>query len=117
MYEAKRPNSRYCGDTCRKRAQRAPKVAKPAESVVISDGLAVAATRELEAAGRLDTALGQTAVVLARRIESPMETGASVASMTKQLRETLAEALKGADVAEDPLDMLRERRDRKRHTG
>jgi len=73
-----------------------------------------AATRELEAADRLDTVLGQAALVLARRIESPMETGASIASMTKQLRETLADALKGAQQVADPLDEIRARRDSKR---
>jgi hypothetical protein len=73
--------------------------------------------RELEAAGRLDSMLGQAAVVLAARVSSPTETGASVASMTKQLRETMADAVKDAVVAADPLDELRRLRDVKRGTG
>jgi hypothetical protein len=73
--------------------------------------------RELEDAGRLDTVFGQAALVLARRIESPMETGSSIASMTKQLRETMVDALKGAAVAADPLDEIRARRDSKRIAG
>ena len=112
-YQAARPNSKFCGDTCRKRAQRSPKSAtvKPVKAPpVLAVGLGAVTARELEDAGRLDTVLGQAALVLARRIESPMETGASIASMTKQLRETLADALKGAAMAADPLDELRNRR-------
>ena len=80
----------------------------------IPTGLGSVTARELEAADRLDTVLGQAALVLARRIESPMETGSSIASMTKQLRETLADALKGAQRVADPLDEIRARRDSKR---
>ena len=119
-YAAARPNSRFCGDTCRKRAQRSPKptVAKPVKaSVALAGGLGAVTARELEDAGRLDTVFGQAALVLARRIESPMETGSSIASMTKQLRETMVDALKGAAVAADPLDEIRARRDSKRIAG
>ena len=116
-YQAARPNSKFCGDTCRKRAQRSPKpttMKQPKAPPVLVVGLGAVTARELEAADRLDTVLGQAALVLARRIESPMETGASVASMTKQLRETLADALKGAAQAADPLDEIRARRESKR---
>ena len=116
-YQATRPNSKYCGDTCRKRAQRSPKsttVKSPRVPHPVLAGLGAVTARELEDAGRLDTVLGQAAMVLARRIESPMETGASIASMTKQLRETLTDALKGAAMAADPLDEIRARRESKR---
>ena len=115
-YQATRPNSKFCGDTCGKRARRSPgravKSDEPTASVLV--GLEAAATRELEAADRLDTVFGQAALVLARRIASPMETGSSIASMTKQLRETMADALKGAQQVADPLDEIRARRDSKR---
>ena len=120
LYEAKRPNSKYHNDTCRKRGQRAPKPAAAvdiARAPVLSGGLVSAISRDLEAADRLDTYLGQAALVLASRIDSPMETGASIASMTKQLRETMADALKGAATVADALDELRNRRDSKRRTG
>jgi len=124
LYEAKRPNSKYHNDTCRKRGQRAPKVEMSLPELLVGLGsapreqpLAAAASRELEAAGRLDTYLGQAALELARRISSPMETGASIASLVKQLRETMADALKGAATADDALDELRKRRDSKRATG
>jgi hypothetical protein len=52
------------------------------------------------------------------RLINPTESGASVASLTKQLRETLAAALDTSDVVvADPLDELRARRDRKRRIG
>ena len=116
-YQAARPNSKFCGDTCRKRAQRSPKsgAVKPTEPTPsLAAGLEAVTARELEAADRLDTVFGQAALVLARRIESPMETGSSIASMTKQLRETMADALKGAQQVADPLDEIRARRDSKR---
>jgi hypothetical protein len=119
LYEAKRPSSKYHNDTCRKRAQRSPSQAtKPSVRVAhLPAGLESVTMRELETAGRLDTVLGQAALVLARRLESPHETGASVASMSKQLRETLVDALKGARQVADPLDEIRARRDSKRLTG
>jgi len=125
-YQATRPNSKYCKPGCRVRAHRSPKKSpKPVDlslpellaglgSAKTGWPLTDAAARELEAADRLDTVLGQAALVLARRIESPMETGASIASMTKQLRETMADALKGAQQVADPLDEIRARRDSKR---
>lgn len=70
--------------------------------------------RQLREAERFDTVLGQQALALARRIESPMETGASVASMSKEFRAVMVEALDGVNVAADPLDELRLRRDRRR---
>jgi len=73
-----------------------------------------AVTRELEAVGRLDTVAGQVALELAYRVASPHETGAAVASLYKQFREAMAEALAGVAVAADPLDEIRARRDRKR---
>jgi len=72
----------------------------------------------LAESGRLGTPLGQTAMVLARRIDrSHMDTGAGVASLAKQLAATLTEATAGADVESDRLDELRLKRDRKRNAG
>jgi hypothetical protein len=118
-YDAKRPSSKFCGDTCRKRAQRAPGVAPIVEDApaASSSGLVDATERELVTAGRLDSMLGQASLELARRISDRHESGASIASLTKQLRETMADALKGAATAADPLDELRARRDEKRAAG
>lgn len=121
-YEAKRPNSRYHSDKCRKRAQRggatvvvdlttAPAVAeRPAGAVE------AAAHRELEQAGRLDTALGRTCLTLARRLDNPgVDTGSAVASVAARFDDLMAKATKGAGAATAPdklRDELAERRRR-----
>lgn len=80
--------------------------------------LAGAVERELAAAERLETALGQAAVVLARRIEEGLDTGAAVASMTRELRITLDAALAGARSPASPLAQMRdELADRRRLRG
>lgn len=133
QYEARRPSSLYCSGRCRQRAQRAKNAGRPIGAASASKPTKVAKAipirqsgggeleqaihRELERADRLETMLGQIALELSRRIGSSFETGSAVAALTKQLRETMAEALKGVSVAADPLDELRARRDVKRHTG
>jgi hypothetical protein len=129
-FEAKRASAKYCSERCKKRAQRRPggvKAAKvlplPAEPTsepapALTGSVAAATIAELEAAGRLDTATGQAAVALARRIDAAgAETGSSLAAVARQHMATLAEAVKNASVAADPLDELRMRRERKRDTG
>jgi hypothetical protein len=72
--------------------------------------------RELEAAGVADTALGQQAIELARRMSDPRAMGLSVAPISKELRSVMAEAMKDAPRA-SKLDELRARRELKRHAG
>jgi len=118
-YEAARASSRFCSPRCRVRSSRSPAKAVGAPTAPLSDpatsGLLIATRRELDAAKCLDTALGQLAIEVATRIVNPGETGASVAALVKQLRETMTAALDGSEVVvADPLDELRNRRDRKR---
>ena len=68
-------------------------------------------------ADRLDTVAGQVAFELAVRVANRREMGSAVASLSKQLREAMAEALAGVAVAADPLDEIRARRDAKRNAG
>jgi hypothetical protein len=75
--------------------------------------LVVATKVELEAAGRLDSVLGQQALRLAQQM-SGFETGGGMAALSRELRATMAEATRGAAVAADPLDELKARRDAKR---
>ncbi len=81
--------------------------AVPAEVVgapARSDEPLIAATRKtLVDAGRLDTVPGQMALVLAARMLDRMNTGSSVASLSRELRATLDEALAGAVVEADPV--------------
>lgn len=114
-YEAKRRTSKFCSDRCRVRGSRGalaavrdlPLAEPPAGE---ARALVSAVERELVAADRLDSALGQAARALAVRIESGVDTGAAVASLTKELRATLAEATKGVAPEESALDRLRRMR-------
>jgi hypothetical protein len=127
-FEAKRAAAKTCGDRCRQRAHRSPQAASepkvlelPAESTSEpspAGSVTTATAAELEQAGRLETALGQAALALARRIDTgASETGSSFASLARQHREALAEAVRDAKKAADPLDELRARRERKRDAG
>ena len=122
-YTARRATSRFCGDTCGKRAQRARAAGTPLRASTPDDreaspsGLERAVTRELEAAGRLQSVAGQVALELAYRVASPHETGAAVAALARQLGATMTAALAGVAPAADPLDEIRARRDLKRGVG
>ena len=136
-YAAKRATAKYCSPKCRKRAadrreaERAAERAassqvsasdqrRPEPSTEFADRIAA----ELEAAGRLDTVPGRQALLLARRLEDPETSfGSAAASLSKELREVMAEAMAGVAQAGDPVDAirdgirddLREYRERKRH--
>ena len=128
-FEAKHPTAKYCGERCKKRAQRQPggtkatKRRKPAGVVELpaeptiepaAVSLSAATVAELGRAERLETALGQAALALARRIDaSGGETGSALAALVREHRAALAEAVRDAQKAADPLDELRTRRERK----
>lgn len=108
-FEAKRSTARYCSGSCRARKAQGAQVVTFDRSAEDSSGGVVAATRsELEAAERLDTALGQAALVLARRIDADRDTGSAQAAVTREWRATLAEAVKGAGSQASPLDRARD---------
>ena len=93
---------------------------QPAERPVeppadLSGGVAESTRLKLTEVGRLDSPLGQVAMVLARRIDNPgMDTGSSIASVARQYQLALEAATEGAKTAADPLDELRQRRDMKK---
>lgn len=118
-FQATNPRAKYCSSTCRSRGNRAggSVVELPTQEPTNDSGLLAATRSELSAAGVLDTVLGQQALELAARISSPMSTGASVASLSKELRVVMVEATAGAQAVGDPLDELRARRDAKRNAG
>lgn len=115
-YEARRPSSRFCSTRCRVRAQRGA-VQRPPEPIAeprqATSGVTGATWAALEAAGRVDTPLGQAAMVLAARVDAGVDTGSGLASLARELRATLDAATRGAQAAVDPLDELRARRDGK----
>lgn len=124
----KSSRAKYCDETCRKRVQRRGPAAEvvnfPAPVPVVPverpgyGPIGTAVYADLEAANRVGTVAGQMALALANRMDNgSMETGAGYTSVAKQLRETLAEAVAGAQKVNDPVDELRARRDRKLGTG
>lgn len=56
-----------------------------------------ATRRRLVEAGRADTYLGQQAVVLARLLAEGTGTPSALAAVSRELRETMTAALRGAD--------------------
>ncbi len=105
-----------CASCSPSRPKKKPAVtAAPAASAHdVSGGVVATVTAELSAAGMLDTHKGQAALLLARRMESGDDTGAALAQMVRQLRETMASALASAEPDEvDPVDELRAKRERR----
>jgi hypothetical protein len=122
-FEASRPNAKFCGSTCRKRHSRGPADnhadAPPDPGADASNSLVKATTAELEAAGKLDTMLGQQALALARRMSGEV-TG--VAALSKELSRVMAAAVAnmpgaGSAAVADEVDELRKRRNAKRAAG
>ena len=119
-YFARSPLSRYCSPRCAKRAQRtglarsAQGAAMIAEPPAVTQEVEAAVRATLEDAGRLSTPLGQVALALAHRMDAPGgDTGAGLAALAKQLAVTLAAVTADVRPADDLLDELRARRDRK----
>lgn len=123
-FEAQTSRRKYCSATCRARASDGTPASSPVaqfgapqqtDSAVGSDQSLLSEVRnELERAGRLDTALGQQALVLA---EACYPGAPQLANVSKELRDVRAAALEGVQVESDPLDELKERRDSKRDAG
>lgn len=120
-YEARRKTSRYCSTKCRTQASRAGLSEARAEVTPMPamEGVIDATRLELEAAGRLNTAKGQVAMLLARRLETPTaETGSAVAALARQWQASLDAAMAGAGQEGSALqkarDELADRRQRRR---
>lgn len=117
QYEAKRMSSKMCGPTCRKRASRG---AAPTTGTVIALGNASvevgsmagaveSTTRQVLAeVERVDTPLGQSALAMARRVDTGGDTGAGLAALIKQLEATLRSATSGSREDASPLDRARD---------
>lgn len=129
QYEAASARARFCGNTCRSRAHRAaggregravagdnvrPLHVAPPAPAQRSEGLAATVERQLEDAGRLDTWEGQGALALARRIESGRDTGSAIASLHRELRAAISEALKGVGTTESAVQRRRNELDARR---
>lgn len=120
-FTAKTKRAKFCSTACRVRANRRPskqgaaaaaaEVDKPAPAApptgVYDPGALLGQTiADLAAAEVLTTIPGRAAVALAYRIESPMESGSSAASMTRELSRLVEEAMKLAPTQSDNVDQL-----------
>lgn len=106
---------RMC-ETCSPSRKPKSRPTATASAAGLSDrsGVVSTVTAELIAVGMLESHQGQLALVLANRIETGDDTGAALAQMVRQLRETMASALSSAEPeAVDPLDELRAKRERR----
>ncbi len=125
-FEAKRADARLCSQACRKRAQRAG-AARTRKSVVaagltvvpdppaaaapapVSGSLTASTEQALQAAGRANTWQGQSALELARRIDRAfVDTGSAYASLHREFRAAMTDALKGANVAKSAVQARRD---------
>ena len=111
-FEAKRSTAKYCGSSCRAKVSTGSVVtlrpdAPPPAPVV--GGLLESTRAALTEAGRESTPLGMAALELAETITSHDTPPAAKATLTREFRATLADALKGAVVASS-VDELRRRR-------
>ena len=100
-------NQRFCpgkaGELCRKRGQRGhlqPGAGGPKQAPAAPDAprtaLVAATLHQLEEAGRANTYLGQQAVLLASLLEAGAGTPSALAAVSRELRETMSAALRGA---------------------
>jgi hypothetical protein len=87
-YQARRRSSRFCSPRCRSRNNGRPKLCNALHSSTTETDtpspLAVSTLVELEAAGRVYSVPGQLALALVTVMESPMQTGSSVAARSKE---------------------------------
>lgn len=118
VFQAKTPRARFCSSRCRMRASRAGVTAsaRPAPVIVTRDvpgGVEQAAQESLASMGQAGTPVGRTLLVLARRIDSGADTAGGLASLAREFRAGLAEVMAEGEPGESPLDMLRERRNRR----
>lgn len=114
-FEGRNSRARYCSERCKKRGQRKPAEpagAKPGRTPAPStSGDFVEATRrELIRIGRLDSMLGQQALVIARRMGSTDETGGAVASLSREHSRLMAAAALGSTPS-DPVEVARAARE------
>lgn len=117
-FMAKRSTAKYCGSSCRARVATGavvPLPNRPTPAPVSSEpALVVAVRAQLDDADRATSPLGLAALELAMALADANTQPGAKATLAKQLEATLVSAMKGAKVAQNPVDKLREQRDRKR---
>lgn len=126
LFPAKRATAKYCGERCKKRAQRDPtrpatgtagtptQLASVSPLRAASGRIAALTERELMNAGRLDTVLGAVALALAAKLDEPgLDTGSSIAALAREHRSAMVAALDGVNVEATPLERMKAQRERR----
>ena len=92
-FPARSAKARYCSDRCRKRKDKAAEVveltasAQPDEPTDRLGPVTLMTIKELQEAGRFETALGQACIALAHRMDRPgLDTGSALAAVAARLR-------------------------------
>lgn len=123
-FEAKRKTAQYCSVKCRTAATRArqredapPPRREGAQVYALPPtpkdevGFAAATEAKLKDAGRLDTYQGLAAMFAARVLDSGVQdTMSSMATMLREYKASMREALDGVKAVDDPVDSLLKRR-------
>ena len=118
-YAARRPQSKFCSDSCRARAGKlrkagisAPIRAKSAPEPVATGKLTAATLAELGPAA--ETADGLLLLALAERIDAAADTGSSIAALSREYAARKADLIEAQPAAANPHDELRALRERRR---
>lgn len=126
-FEGRNSRARYCKAACQKRGQRnatiAARAAAPKKGAqdleqeksaapTVVNLFERATEAELTRLKKQDTMLGQQALVIARRMGMADETGAAIATLSREHSRLMAAAAAGARTA-DPVDKARESREQK----
>lgn len=109
VFEPGRKTQRFCSGGCRSRGNRGhlASVDGPEGQPEVVQGVTGATKARLVKVDRLETPLGQAALVLAQRIDAGRDTGAGLAALVKQHQLSLEAATANLTVADDPVDRLR----------
>jgi len=98
--QASSARKRFCSTTCRVKAHEARRSGgvasiSGAPAVTVPAALEHAILGVLEQVGREASPLGASALLLGRRIDAGNDPGSALAALNRELRATLAEALRG----------------------
>lgn len=111
------PRSKWCEEACRKRYARAHKgqvspIGVRSDAPDTADGsestLVAQVRSDLELAGVLTTSLGQMALDAASRVARSHDTGSSYASLLREARTVLAEALRAGRQPDSAVQSLQD---------
>ena len=94
-------------------ARRCPTCRGIEETSAPAAGVLAATKTQLRMIGKEADPLGETALVLAARLDAGADPGSAMAAMAKELRTLLAELMAAAPAIVDPVDELRKRRERR----